>query len=1180
MSEEGRFAAPSGAEAPADRDVARAYERSGARFEAAGELGRAARSLELALAQWTRLGRSVEAVAVRIALRSLRARGAPIPVGGFDLERQVGAGGMGVVWRGTHGSAPVAIKVLTREMARTARRRESLHSEVRAMAGLDHPNIALVLDCGEVGEAAEAMSDGDLCAGSPYLAMELAAGSLEGHCGRLAWTRCRDILRQVLLGLAHAHARDVVHLDIKPANVLLAPDGRVLVADFGIARAFSETSGAGVAGTPAYMAPEQQLGRWREIGPWTDLYAVGCLALALVQGRAPFDDLPRVAGRTAVPTDGASTRFEVSEFPNGGSTHALVLYAHLWLEPAINPRIDVPAGFEPWARRLLEKAPADRYRWAADALGALDAMEAPAAPVPADWRTAPSPRRGGALLGAGLGLYGVRTVPFVGREPERERMWAALAALREDRQPRALLLHGPPGFGRSRTARWLAVRAHEAGLASWVRVSGGSDTLKRMACALVRADGLGENEISARMEAAWGEPAPRIAALCLGEAMDTAERHALLTVLVERTARERSVIIVIDDAHEDVDALAWIGGALAGAHGPLPENGWGSALIVVTARDDVLAEHPRAARAWEELAAKPGATEIPIAALSPADNRALVRELLGLDPGLAARVEARTAGNPLFAVQLVGDWVQRGLLSPGSGGFELRPGPEPRLPDGLHEVWTARVARVLEGLSAGARDALEIAAVLGRDVDSSEWAAACAAAGVEPGPELVFRLVVNRLVRTTANGWAFEHEMLRESLERMATEGGRRARHHRACAAIVSPDDPGRLGRLLVGAGDAAAALRPLLGGARRAVVAGTELTALLLIDLFEQALPEAAVPEADPVRGEAMILRMLAIGELGRLEEAETLGVRTIAAAREHHWDAVLPEAMRVLARTLRFRARWERAEALFGEAIALFEARGDRVGAAHSRHGLGLLLRRRGDLVGASRTFEQALAGYEESAEPARVSACLQSLAAVYHEAGDFDRALAVYHDLRARQGALGNRLGIADAIVGAAEIARRRGELDVAEAGYREAIELLQSHGPFRRVAPEINLALVLLARDRIDEARAALDELSRRSGQGPRTYRAIVCAAMLVAEAAAPEDAWAAAWRGVELDVLERSEAHSDIAWCAGRAGDRAAEAGYPARARLGWAMAWDQWTQLGRTDEARRVEERLEAFEVH
>ena len=126
-----------------------------------------------------------------------------LPLGPFDLQFVIGRGGMGEVWAARHRGQglPVAVKVLTVEGAREPTFMASFRNEARAMAGLDHPHIAMVYDHGEVGLATEAASDGKLVAGTPYLVMELAdQGSLERWRGDMPWSRLRPTLLALLDG--------------------------------------------------------------------------------------------------------------------------------------------------------------------------------------------------------------------------------------------------------------------------------------------------------------------------------------------------------------------------------------------------------------------------------------------------------------------------------------------------------------------------------------------------------------------------------------------------------------------------------------------------------------------------------------------------------------------------------------------------------------------------------------------------------------------------------------------------------------------------------------------------------------------------------------------------------------------------------------------------------------------
>ena len=213
-------------------------------------------------------------------------------LGSYALEAPLGRGGMGEVWRARHmdQGVAVAIKVLTGERAREERFRRAFRAEVRAAAGLAHPNITRVLDYGEV----PAGQPEPFAPGNPFLVLELVdGGALRGRCGRLSWQAIGWVLLALLDALSHAHARGVVHRDLKPENVLLSRRlATVKLTDFGLACPVELPVDGRVhgrfAGTPGYMAPEQVEGRWRDHGPWTDLYGLGCLAFTLATGSPPF----------------------------------------------------------------------------------------------------------------------------------------------------------------------------------------------------------------------------------------------------------------------------------------------------------------------------------------------------------------------------------------------------------------------------------------------------------------------------------------------------------------------------------------------------------------------------------------------------------------------------------------------------------------------------------------------------------------------------------------------------------------------------------------------------------------------------------------------------------------------------------------------------------------------------
>ena len=216
-----------------------------------------------------------------------------IELGPYDLVEPVGRGGMATVWRGElrNERLPVAVKVLDAQHLRDPGFRAWFASEVRVMASLDHPHIARIYDQGVV----QASSDRRLPLGAPYMVMEWASGG-RLELGRIgSWAPLRSLLIDLLDALAHAHARGVVHRDLKPSNITVCteadPRPGIKLVDFGVAHVVEhealELDDSGeqqLFGTPRFMAPEQVMRDFRALGPWTDLYALGCLAFAAANG--------------------------------------------------------------------------------------------------------------------------------------------------------------------------------------------------------------------------------------------------------------------------------------------------------------------------------------------------------------------------------------------------------------------------------------------------------------------------------------------------------------------------------------------------------------------------------------------------------------------------------------------------------------------------------------------------------------------------------------------------------------------------------------------------------------------------------------------------------------------------------------------------------------------------------
>jgi hypothetical protein len=209
-------------------------------------------------------------------------------VGRYELLGQLGHGGMATVYLARQRDldrlvALKELKTLTSSDPSVARR---FLREARMAGSLSHPSIVTVHDYFEAE-------------GTPFIAMEyMEQGSLRPYVGQMSLAQVGGVMEALLAGLDHAGRNGIVHRDLKPENVMVSSDGRVKIADFGIAKAANafQTGGAltqdGVAlGTPNYMSPEQALAE--DVGTWTDIYAVGVMAFEIFVGRPPFADTPQ-----------------------------------------------------------------------------------------------------------------------------------------------------------------------------------------------------------------------------------------------------------------------------------------------------------------------------------------------------------------------------------------------------------------------------------------------------------------------------------------------------------------------------------------------------------------------------------------------------------------------------------------------------------------------------------------------------------------------------------------------------------------------------------------------------------------------------------------------------------------------------------------------------------------------
>jgi len=284
---------------------------------------------------------AAEIVARGIALPSLTGRLATALAGRYQIEREIGRGGMATVHlaRDLRHGRRVAIKVLREELA-AAVGAERFLEEIRVTASLQHPHILPLFDSGS--------AEGLVWYVMPFVEGETLRSRLARE-RRLPVDDALQLVREMADALEYAHRHGVVHRDVKPENVLLQ-SGHALVADFGIALALENAGGARITrtgitlGTPSYMAPEQAAGD-RPIDARTDVYALGAVLHEMLAGESPF----AAASHQVMPRNGMH-------------------------EPAIalaTRRADVSPSLDAAVRRALAKEPDDRFPSAAAFAAAL-----------------------------------------------------------------------------------------------------------------------------------------------------------------------------------------------------------------------------------------------------------------------------------------------------------------------------------------------------------------------------------------------------------------------------------------------------------------------------------------------------------------------------------------------------------------------------------------------------------------------------------------------------------------------------------------------------------------------------------------------------------------------------------------------------------------------------------------
>jgi serine/threonine protein kinase/tetratricopeptide (TPR) repeat protein len=1144
-------------------------------------------------------------------------------LGPFEIHEVIGRGGMGIVLSGMHleQRVPVAIKVVTGYGKVDSRLKRRLRDEVQAAAALNHPGIVMVFDHGEVERPKGLLEEDSLHAGTPYFVMELTQRStLRDVAGRLSWRQSKAVLLTLLDALSHAHATGVIHRDIKPENILLARWGGRLIpklADFGIA--YAVEGGAPTAqciGTPRYMAPEQINQPWRTHGSWSDLYSLGCVAFELLSGRELFE----------------------------GSDLVNIYQQHFRAQhPRLDPVVTVPPGFQRWLDKMLTREVEDRFQTAADAARALFSIDdegvadqAPvnaspfeflqltpvldplltksvAAPAYKDDEDPPAvvEQLGGRwprpsvepmsirIVGTGLGVYGLRAIPLVGRESELELMWRTLLDVESAEKSHTLVVRGAQGSGKSRLIEWFAQRLKEFGAAHVLRAThsaegGPADGLSAMLARHFRTLGSTDLETEKVVRESMGEAAaeadyewqtmtrivrPVISDETISSGVQIAspaQRYAVIRRYLRFLASEKPVIVWIDDAHWGGDAIEFA----RFLHRVQPRD-TGPILLVLAVSDDALAERDDERELLESLAEHEWVTELALDPLDTVKHEKLVQELLLLEGDLARDVVRRTAGNPLFAVDLIGEWVQRGVLEVGEQGFVLRDGVEATIPDHLHDMWVQRIEGLLADYDDDARHALELAAALGQDVQSEEWEGVCDLAGVYLDESLAAQLIERRFARRTEGGWAFAHAIVRESIERLARDGDQWSGHRRICATLIDalydttqPQTAERYGRYLMSAHQFRQALEPLICGAQGRRNVGEYRAAQHLLSSYVRCLESMGASDGDSRWGEAWVMRSRTYLNSGQPKDARRWAEKALETADDFGWDEIRPQAMGWLALAKQWAGDNDASEYLrraYGllEGVSIERAMRGVFGSV--AHGLTRL----GEFEQAERLLDLDLAAAKGRGDEHAVgnNHYLRCRLAIFRQ--EWESALEHGETAHRMMESLGHLPGIGLSKELMAEIYRLSGNTERAEDIYRECISLQETIGYPTAIA-QMNLASILLKRGRIREAEQLfMMSTSAFEASGRRLFHTVGLAGLLACASA--QKCWDAASDYLEpiQAFLSESEAcERDLAILLEFAADYLRDGGQFRDAVAVYTLVVQQWQRLGDDERVDQIMEKI------
>jgi len=1027
----------------------------------------------------------------------------------YDVLSVLGEGGMGIVYhcRDTYVGDDVAVKrVIIPDGPLANEYVMWFYKESRALATLDHPSIVRARDFGQLPD------------GSPYLVMDMASGASlhELSHTKMSFPLIWSIVSQMLGALAHAHARGIIHGDLKPSNVLVeelvGEPPRVKILDFGLAwlkqdrhderldgtKALEFAPHAG-AGTPGYMAPEQIQHESHNVCGATDLYSLGCVLYRMLSGKAPFT----------------------------GDSKELLRHHAFDMPQVPKVQVEAPNEVAHFVMRLIAKHPWDRWEFASEARAEWDRWRPSASVAPEVWRFPPLPRRKGqsapppkktprresvfrlppgVAIERAPGLLSIRQSPLVGRHDIRTLLRDTCDEVVEGRGPlhRLVILAGPAGVGKSRIAEWLYEAVHEEGTLVPLRARYRSlrgpldgmmgavtqyfnferadrDTIERTLLArwkIGRNDKAGRTWVAGVAE--WLRPLGPISDQPIGPSgirftLDTPEtRRMVIRYTLRRIARGRPLFLWLDDLHHAADTT------LEGLMRLLEEEPDQRIVMVATIRTEDYVIDARIAERLEPLKNVVGTEILEVRPMDNDTTCALLRAALPLADDAVEEAAKRSRGNPLFALQQLHAWALAGELEHSQGRYRVPPDVLAVQPRTTAELWDSRIA----ALPAEHRLAAYAAASLGADIRRTVLHALLTALELPADSAMLSLQNAEVLVPRGPGRYSWPHALLLEHLTQRLHQTDDARRILRAAAEALTRHPLAGTRRIvrqrvvnLLGAGDPDAASLLLFDFLQNAGGAAREpLTLLSDLDLLKGKLHGRTLALKHRWQAEAY-------RQLSRSDEAAIHAEIARSTFEELGDRENRAHSLRLLGHIAAERGRPKEGLSLVEQARGLFEEQNSVAGLAQCEAVAAEIHYSLGDTPTARTMVESGQNHFASLGQPLGRGQCLLLLGSIEQTDGNLERARRRTVEARNEFERAGHRLGIAQADMAIAQIEYRLCNFNSAERGALDALGIFEALStPRHQAGCERLLAMVCVDLDELDGA-------TNHAQQAVRLFRAM-------------------------------------------------------------------------------------------